>query len=680
MKSTKRNFKLLFDRSFSSGLGKQIIWLFAIMLAVYLVLVILSSFKLLYSPGSEGSHGRWYDILLVLIDPGSGSEAMSSPFIIICAVLGLIIFSGMLISVISNVLERRVESYIKGETDYPVSNHVVIIGFNRSVPSLLTVIHKKHQDSHIVLMSEQESVIIRDWVHAHVESVIEDLLIVINGTRKAEDDLARLHLDNNVKEIYVLGEEEELAHDALNLECVKYISKLLPENAKNKVECHVQIDSQTTYSVLQQTDFSKTNTEGGITIGNRIKFLPFNFNEIWSQKALATIPNGFRPLDGKGITSGCNKHVHLIIIGMNDMGTTLAVNSAHILHFPNFKEGDFTTYSHITFIDSEAISRGKSFRNRYHHLFSLARWREMESGSNLNDREWNDPMSDHSSPYHHLGEINFLDIQWEFIQGNVFDDEIYDYIMKCSTYDGEITTIAFCDEDSEHNISSLLALPEAIFTKANTILVRQKETPITIEQIRQLPNHDKVSPFGMMSECYAETLISDKYGKIINACYNGIDPDKLLLPNGEGTTEEIEKIWDGCSITDKWSSNYCANMLFSKLRSLGLDTDEKLTKEALEVAVNQRQDEIQRTEHNRWNTEKLLLSFAPLTKEEQDEFPYLREDWDAVKKKRKDWSKRLKKHLDICSNDRLKIIDKPMTKFDNDVNSKLWTLYQLTQQ
>ena len=69
-------------------------------------LLALSYIHTLYTPGEEGKFGRWFDVLFVLIDPGSSSEAMSSPFIVLCAILGLVVFSGMLISVLSNVLKK----------------------------------------------------------------------------------------------------------------------------------------------------------------------------------------------------------------------------------------------------------------------------------------------------------------------------------------------------------------------------------------------------------------------------------------------------------------------------------------------------------------------------------------------------------------------------------------------
>ena len=55
-----------------------------------------------------------------------------------------------------------------------------------------------------------------------------------------------------------------------------------------------------------------------------------------------------------------------------------------------------------------------------------------------------------------------MDIQWEFISGNVYDDTIQTYLKHCSLNEGEITTIALCFESSELNASVCLALPVEI--------------------------------------------------------------------------------------------------------------------------------------------------------------------------------------------------------------------------
>lgn len=39
------------------------------------------------------------------------------------------------------------------------------------------------------------------------------------------------------------------------------------------------------------------------------------------------------------------------VVGMTEMGRALATNAAHVLHFPNYREGDPSCVTRITFID-----------------------------------------------------------------------------------------------------------------------------------------------------------------------------------------------------------------------------------------------------------------------------------------------------------------------------------------
>lgn len=663
-----KNISLKFDRHFSKGLVQQVLWLVGIMVIVYIGLIFLSFIGSLYNTNpSEITHwsDRFRDIFLVILDPGSASDSMSSIFTIICAILGLIIFSGMLISVISNALQRRVERYNSGTTNYKISNHIIILGFNESVPSLLREINKYHK-GFILIMSEMPTIDIRNWLHAQldkddkIEHDIIERLIVINGVRNANDDIDRLYLNNNVQKIFIIGETNENAHDSISLECVKIIASKL--NNINKVDCHVQIDSNTTFTMLQRVcmDF------------NNISFLPFNFDEIWAHKALATIPGDYyKPLDGNGITYNSNKHVHLVIVGMNSLSYSLAINAAHLLHFPNFIEGKYETYSKITFIDNNAISKSKIFRNKYNTLFNLARWREIYGHQCCDSNQhWVDPLADNDSdsPFKHLGPINFMDIQWEFIEGNIYDTHINTYLRNCVLNNSSITSFALCLDESTSNTSLCLSLPECILSQSNVILVRQNESDIMVNDIlKHIPGYDNIRAFGMMNNCYREELLSDKYGKIINACYYEVDISNK---------QDVDRVWVNCQILNKWSSNYSASMLFTKFRSFGLDTTSKLTQHDIEKTFTDisNQEYIQRTEHNRWNTEKIILGFRPLYEDELKNWLSL----DQSKKvEHKNKLKKLFRHVDICSNEHLKDIDPSSIDNDNVVNSKLWTIYNL---
>lgn len=65
--------------------------------------------------------GRLLQLICLFIDPGNIVEV--PPYLrwfsLLVVVLGLILFCGLLISVISNMLERRVERYREGDIVYP---------------------------------------------------------------------------------------------------------------------------------------------------------------------------------------------------------------------------------------------------------------------------------------------------------------------------------------------------------------------------------------------------------------------------------------------------------------------------------------------------------------------------------------------------------------------------------
>ena len=672
MSKTFKQFTLLgFDRSFSKGWGSQLTWLVGIMCAVYIVLAAISYLGEMYV-GKEGENNRLLDILLVLIDPGSGSPSMSSTLTIVCALFGLIIFSGMLISVISNVLERRVESYTKGETNYNINDHIVILGFNKSIPSLIKhILNQKYKDEdpYILIICNRNIEETRDWLHANISNQHEDNIILMNGVRNTEDDINRLRLIHGVKEIYILGEEDEPApaHDAINMECAIIIATKLKDNKVNaKIECHVQLDSQIMFSTLQKTGMDEV-------IKEQLIFHPFNFNEIWAQKVLATIPNEYKPLDGTGITMNSDKHVHLIIVGMNPLSWSLAVNAAHILHFPNFKEGDFNTCSTITYIDADASSKGKEFRGQFRNLFDLARWREVNDNQCMDkDGYWVDPIADEksNSPYKHLSTVNFMDIQWEFIEGSVFDKNIKEYVESVSTQENTITTIALCEEESDRNSSICLSFSEATRLGANEILVRQKESDIVIEKLKGVFGFGNIKAFGMMNECYKENLISDKYGKLIYACYGDYSSKKRqeVDINDE---KAVEALWENeKNPLKQWSSIYCANMLFYKLRSLGVEVSAcsniVSTEDIINATANCMSD-LTRLEHNRWVTEKLLLGFRPLLNE--DEIQEWLNDKETMKKQLK--------HNDIIPFFKL---PEGEQKKNDDVNTHLHLLYEIVEK
>jgi len=652
-----RNLPLRFDRSFSKGLFRQVIWLVGIMAIVYIILVGLSSISSLYTPGSEDSHGRWYDVILILIDPGSASGSMSSPFIIICAVLGLIIFSGMLISVISNVLERRVEAYQNGETTYNMQDHILIIGYNDSVPSLVRTLRTKDKSTRdeklfIVIQSGQTTEDVRNRLHLSSEEWMERNTLVLHGESHSREDLEKLHIDK-CKEVWIIGDDTLEAHDSTNMECLSLVSQLWAEKhgENERLHCHALFEHQTVYSVFQFSELQES-------IKKHILFHPFNLHENWAKKVLVEGKAGegaeeikYKPLEGaSGLQKESKKHVHMIIIGMSRMGTAMAVETAQTAHYFNFREDDDTTRTHITFIDCNAKEEMEMFMSRFPNVFDMMRWRYIDAQEEKGDlytltgNTWNNPIEQADSPYKHLGP-NFTDLQWEFIDGRVESSSVRRYLIEAVNDDSAITTIAVCLPDTQQATQAALYLPDKVLRGAHQVLVYQKESDAIIRSVNN-PNdpctkYDTILPFGILNDSFSNNQIGDFEGKWINAYYTkeyGSDSDKQSWK--EKDERWAQKIWDNAKVSDKWSSIHSANMIHTKLRTVGVDINSKL--DDIRTAFEVHMPDLVLTEHNRWVTEQLLAGFRPLFGDEWNE--YQNKTIKIPKKKPE------KAHANICSN------------------------------
>lgn len=195
----------------------------------------------------------------------------------------------------------------------------------------------------------------RNHLHLVVDERLEKNTIVVHGQNNSREDIEGLSI-GTCQKVYVIGDSNLEAHDSSNMETVRIISDVWrtahPETMKaeslvlqNRLHCHVLFEYQTMFSVFQ---FSQLNKE----IDGAIHFHPFNLYENWAKmvvvegKAWADDPDAkidYLPMEGtEGLREDSRKHVHLIVVGMSRMGTSLAVETAQIAHYPNFKEDDIS--------------------------------------------------------------------------------------------------------------------------------------------------------------------------------------------------------------------------------------------------------------------------------------------------------------------------------------------------
>ena len=121
-----------FDSLLSKGRGSQLIWLAALLLVLFFL---FWGFSALFFKDGRFS---WQDIAALILDPGSfGGSGSHDIFRLVLAILGAIIFASLLINVIGNIFENIIESYNKGESRYAFKDHILILGNNRLLPSML---------------------------------------------------------------------------------------------------------------------------------------------------------------------------------------------------------------------------------------------------------------------------------------------------------------------------------------------------------------------------------------------------------------------------------------------------------------------------------------------------------------------------------------------------------------
>lgn len=614
----------LFDKSFSSSKGLwQFLFIAALCLIGIIFLHILGGIHLF--DGDQVAKKilgffncdvpRFKRVVELMLDPGNfgnGEDSgMSVVWQLIITLAGTIVFLSMVINAFGNVVDNRIEKYRKGFVRYWFNDHVVFLGANEVIIGMidhLATIEKFRKKKFVVLTSD-DCEKVRDNITSHLSDEAKKLKITfLFGERNNDDVLKSIYIDR-ASHIYVVGEEKELERDSINIECWNIIKLLRQETTDKVAKCYLILDRQSSTWVFNKM---KTGPVSGIET-NVIDTL-----ESLSQRVLVNpkSDNG-RPvpptLDGpEGIRRESEKTVHLVIFGMTQMASAMAMTAAHLCHFPNYLR-DPSKKTTITFIAPDAKQEMAFLTGRYSHLFRHSEYEYLEEGMSDDERKKNSHVSE--------GE-DFLDIRWRFVKGSIEQSWIRKLLMgyyENHKIGKERLTLAICGNDAESNIASALYLPEAFYAKKKesgcddvTILVYQ---PVSGERIytacAKTYRYSNVYPFGQYDRSYdpsyrARLLAAKK----INYLYNVGDKYEKM-PEAYA---ELDALWRANTFLDRASSMYSANSIYMKLRSVGLTPES--TKEQLKPYVEM----LSEVEHNRWDVERLILGVSEPTKEQREEY------------------------------------------------------------
>ena len=624
MNSLRRLFTLCFDRAFSGRGRTQFAWLVGILLLFFGVIYLVSWFFAFPEPsgtsvseplrtdGGEAPMGRLLQLICLFIDPGSVANVQPELrwFALGVAILGLLLFSGLLISVVSNMLERRVERYREGEIAYPLENHVVVIGFEEMVPMLVHQIcsDPRYGNCYILIQSVRPAAEVRNRIHTVLDARQERRILVLHAQRNSTEELEKL-CTTRARELFLIGEAGEYDHDSLNIDSLQkivMIHRRMPDCPRIPVS--VLFEYQTTYAAFQISDLAEEWRQ-------QIDFHPFNFYEEWAKKLLVKrcYEEGptkveYPTLDREPITRESDQTVHLVIIGMSRMGVALGVEAAQLLHFPNFCR-DQRLKSRITFIDAAADEEMNFFRGRYRHYFDLTSslYRDMEH-----------PASDYSPSknWSYGVRTDFLDVEFEFIKGRAETPAVQNLLAEWAEDSQQQLSIAICLNFPPRAMAMGLYLPDVIYARNIPVFVRQETSSALLNLLNNrrkdepLNRYSHVFPFGMLANSFDLDRRNTRRAQLVNYIYD-YKGKYGTSPSAVPSDHELQQAWDKLPVALQWSNFYCADSVDIKLRSLGFGTIRpmRLTKGQIELLAE--------VEHNRWNMEKLLLGYRRPTPEEE---------------------------------------------------------------
>ncbi len=704
--SLKRNL----DHDLSLGYAKQLRWLFFLFVLVFL-LILATLFVIIvvdkdFNMGDVNLPGTAF---LLLTDPGNLSDVLlvNHSWLIgiiyaFITIVGAVVFSGLLISLLSNSVQRRVEKIEKGNVHYNLHDHIVVIGYDTIVPSLVSQIMDKWIDRDILLLTKKNPVEVREALNTFVD-VNNKHLIIYSGQRSSELDLKKLQPENTY-EIFIIGNRQSDDHDALNIDCLSKLVSIIKQkvqkqttndelqetsdtqdtqNKQNKQReqkkqkrptINILLENPATQTILQSTNLAKNWHEV-------VNVIPFSFYENWARNVL--IDKDYPSLHVKPKS---DEQLNVVIFGMSKMGITMAIEAAHALHFPRKTDGTLRK-TIISFVSLDADKEMTLFRTRFRQIFEIQSSRYIDfigtedrtKDESKDKPKVNRPTITELPPTYFIGKnADFLDIEFEFVRGNAFSEEIHNFL--CDRIEKEKRRMALfaCTGKDTTDMNIALYMPERVLLHAD-LFVRQHHSGILLNWLRDRSKNEdglysRIYPFGMENTTFDLEHNDKLMGVLINYYYWYRDKQPDLFEENhilnDAEQEKANSIWSNeTAVADQWSSSYCCLSFEQKLVQWGVCSLEKSNIEDIKSIINDNIEVLGYIEHNRWNMEKLLMGFRKPNVSEQAEIDESRKEYsDNVDQSRHRYYKKKHIHSYICAFDDLANISwKDMDKDKDDV-------------
>lgn len=630
-----------FEETISRSRGRQLLWLSGIIILFLLVFWFISA--VIFGDRELSKQLLGLFISSNCFNLGVQHEWLKF-FVSLC---GILLFSALLISVLTNIIGNIGDSYRNGTSRYRHNGHTLILGSGRLVDGILSSLCTSSDSSakDIVILTEQPAAALRNRLFSSFDGeALESLkkrLTIYYGERDNAGCLKRKELVLNASDIYIIGEDEEKGHDSRNLSCYRIVSDICSGLEKD-THCHLLLDERISADVLR----NEQSTLGGKRLMGDIIH---SYGHIAQQLLVPDFEDGsklcidYRREDGKvlqGITVDTPESVHLVILGMSGMGMVLAETAAQICHYPNFSKGHRKTK--ISFIDADIREGMNRFIASHENLFALSHYDFVQYGQG-------GVSSKHHSPDASYGD--FLDVEWEFIDADCNSSEIREMVRQLSEDKSVSLSIAVCHDDAEKTVFTALHLPKEVYASETPVFAYRTEYDRVIAQACVCGGYDSLRQFGAPEQADPLYIRSVAYGKRVNFVYDSLIVDRSLRHKDE------DDAWYAQSEVNKWMSIKFADFIPVRLRSFSVQAQdcETLGKSLANMSAKEHvlMDEV---EHRRWMMSALMLGFRAETISGRKDWLKIEDKGTAEEIKARKRKEGI--HMDIMPYDKLPLWEK----------------------
>lgn len=458
------------------------------------------------------------------------------------------------------------------------------------------------------------------------------------------------------------------------------------------MEYAITTDTEKLNNVFRQLKGLKDNKDFSKTIENWNKARRY---------VLTVLPQRERhsPLNGIGFSPSSGKHLHVIIIGISELMLCIARQIALIAHYPNFYEEGGGNRTVITIVyNSSDLQENKSIID---HISKEEYLCNLTLLCKYTIKKWD---GEKETEIKKENEYSFIDIELELVATNVNEGCEYMKWKKYTSkdYDENASTIIVSEDDVKND--DLMNPDNPDYYKTMPIDIRNARRANMVYYIGA--DIDNLPP--------DDPNTVERYSRALHYfCYQQSKEDTFDKWNSffkkDGNGEYTTTVKDQIELRNLLSNVFCADCFESRLRSVvtidaikaefaksiffrskylfswqghrfkskfdDFKNIKEINKDMFDWLLQYEYCKVLRIvkanltvlakcEHARWNVEKLILGFSPLSDKER------MADEQKFGEARKQYRKKLKKdskcpkHIDLCSYHDLQRLNPADMKFD----------------